>query len=78
MKKIGNAEKLMMQMAELVTPKIRDDEFTSDDFIKKTNMASRTARQFLQDQVKKGVLKSRKVSHNGKANNAYSDAKSNY
>jgi Fic family protein len=76
MKKIGNAEKLMMQMAELVTPKIRDDEFTCDDFIKKTNMPARTARQFLQEQVKKGILKSRKVSHNGKANNAYSDAKS--
>ena len=76
MKKIGNAEKLMMQMAELVTPKIRDDEFTSDDFIKKTNMPARTARQFLQEQVNKGVLKSRKISHNGKMNNAYSDAKS--
>jgi Fic family protein len=74
MKKIGNAEKLMMQMAELVTPKIRDDEFTSDDFIKKTNMPERTARQFLQEQVKKGILKMRKVSHNGKANNAYSAA----
>jgi hypothetical protein len=76
MKKIGNAEKLMMQMAELVTPKIRDDEFTASDFIEKFKMPARTARQFLQDQVKKGVLKMRKVSHNGKANNAYSDAKS--
>jgi DNA integrity scanning protein DisA with diadenylate cyclase activity len=74
MKKIGNAEKLMMQMAELVTPKIRDDEFTSNDFIEKTNMAPRTARQFLQDQVNKGVLKSRKINHNGVISNAYSDA----
>jgi Fic family protein len=76
MKKIGNAEKLMVQMAELVTPKIRDDEFTASDFIKKFNMPERTARQFLQDQVKKGILKMRKISHNGKMNNAYSDAKS--
>jgi Fic family protein len=76
MKKIGNAEKLMMQMAELVTPKIRDDEFTSNDFIEKTKMPPRTARQFLQDQVKKGVLKSRKINNNGVISNAYSDAKS--
>jgi Fic family protein len=76
MKKIGNAEKLMMQMAELVTPKIRDDEFTASDFIEKFNMPARTARQFLQEQVNKGILKSRKISHNGKMNNAYSDAKS--
>jgi Fic family protein len=76
MKKIGNAEKLMMQMAELVTPKIRDDEFTSNDFIEKTKMPARTARQFLQDQVNKGILKSRKINNNGVISNAYSDAKS--
>jgi Fic family protein len=76
MKKIGNAEKLMAQMAELVTPKIRVDEFTSNDFIKMTNMPARTARQFLQDQVKKGILKSRKISHNGVISNAYSNANS--
>jgi len=42
MKKIGNAEKLMTQMAELVTPKIRDDEFTASDFIEKFKMPART------------------------------------
>jgi hypothetical protein len=74
MKKIGNAEKLMAQMGELVITKIRPDEFTSEDFYEKYKMHPRTARDFLSKQVKKGVLKMRKISHNGHSTNAYSDA----
>ena len=74
MKKIGNAERLMAQMGELVITKIRPDEFTSEDFCAKYKMHSRTARDFLSKQVKKGVLKMRKISHNGHSTNAYSDA----
>jgi hypothetical protein len=74
MKKIGNAEKLMAQMGELMTTKIRPDEFTSEQFCKKYNMNPRTAQDFLSKQVKKGILKVRKISHNGKSANAYSDA----
>jgi len=74
MKKIGNAEKLMAQMGELMTTKIRPDEFTSEEFCKKHNLNSRTAQDFLSKQVKKGILKMRKISHNGKSANAYSDA----
>jgi hypothetical protein len=74
MKKIGNAEKLMAQMGELMTTKIRPDEFTSEEFCAKYKMNPRTAQDFLSKQVKKGVLKMRKISHNGKSANAYSDA----
>jgi Fic family protein len=74
MKKIGNAERLMAQMGELITTKIRPDEFTSEDFYEKYKMHPRTARDFLSKQVKKGILKMRKISHNGKPANAYSDA----
>ena len=74
MKKIGNAERLMAQMGELITTKIRPDEFTSEDFCEKYKMNPRTARDFLSKQVKKGILKIRKISHNGKYTNAYSDA----
>ncbi len=63
-----------LEMANVLP--LQSHEFISSDFIEKTNMPERTARQFLQDQVKKGVLKMRKIRHNGKANNAYSDAKS--
>ena len=74
MKKIGNAEKLMAQMGELMTTKIRPDEFTTEEFCAKYKMNPRTAQNFLSKQVKKGVLKMRKISHNGKSANAYSDA----
>ena len=74
MKKIGNAEKLMQQMGELMTTKIRPDEFTIEDFCAKFKMNPRTAQDFLSKQVKKGILKMRKISHNGKSANAYSDA----
>lgn len=74
MKKIGNAEKLMAQMGELMTTKIRPDEFTSEDFCAKYKMNPRTAQDFLSKQVKKGILKVRKISHKGKSANAYSDA----
>jgi hypothetical protein len=74
MKKIGTAENLMAQMGELVITKIRPDEFTSEDFCAKYKMHPRTARDFLSNQVKKGILKMRKISHNGKPANAYSDA----
>jgi hypothetical protein len=37
-------------------------------------MNPRTAQDFLSKQVKKGILKMRKISHNGKSANAYSDA----
>jgi hypothetical protein len=74
MKKIGNAEKLMAQMGELMTTKIRPDEFTSEEFCAKYKMNPRTAQDFLSKQVKKGILKMRKISHNGKSANAYSDA----
>ena len=76
MKRIGKAEKLMAQMGELMTTKIRADEFTSEEFCKKHNLNPRTAQDFLSKQVKNGVLKMRKISHNGKSANAYSDAKS--
>jgi len=74
MKKIGNAEKLMQQMGELMTTKIRADEFTTEEFCTKYKMNPRTAQDFLSKQVKKGILKMRKISHNGKSANAYSDA----
>jgi hypothetical protein len=76
MKKIGNAEKLMAQMSELMTTKIKADEFTIEEFCKKYKMNPRTAQDFLSKQVKKGILKMRKISHNGKSANAYSDAAS--
>lgn len=74
MKRIGNAEKLMAQMGELMTTKIRADEFTAEQFCTKYKMNPRTAQDFLSKQVKKGILKMRKISHNGKQCNAYSDA----
>ena len=74
MKKIGNAEKLMAQMGELITTKIQPHEFTSEDFYEKYKMHPRTAQDFLSKQVKKGILKMRKISHNGHSTNAYSDA----
>jgi hypothetical protein len=74
MKKIGNAEKLMAQMGELMATKIRPDEFTAEQFCAKYKMNPRTAQDFLSKQVKKGILKVRKISHNGKSANAYSDA----
>ena len=74
MKKIGNAERLMAQMGELMTTKIRTDEFTIEEFCAKFKMNPRTAQVFLSKQVKKGILKMRKISHNGKSANAYSDA----
>jgi hypothetical protein len=74
MKRIGNAEKLMAQMGELMTTKIRPDEFTIEDFSAKYKMNPRTAQDFLSKQVKKGILKMRKISHKGKSANAYSDA----
>ena len=55
MKKIGNAEKLMQQMGELMTTKIRPDEFTIEDFCAKFKMNPRTAQDFLSKQVKKGI-----------------------
>ena len=74
MKKIGNAERLMAQMGELITTKIQPHEFTSEDFYEKYKMHPRTARDFLSKQVKNGILKIRKISHNGKSTNAYSGA----
>jgi len=74
MKKIGNAERLMAQMGELMTTKIRPDEFTIEDFSAKFKMNHRTTQDFLSRQVKKGILKMRKISHKGKSANAYSDA----
>ena len=47
MKKIGNAEKLMQQMGELMTTKIRADEFTTEEFCTKYKMNPRTAQDFL-------------------------------
>lgn len=76
MKKIGNAEKLMAQMGELVLPQIRSDEFTVQDFRAKFKLSQSTARLLLLNQVEQGILKSRKVCHKGKMTNAYSDAKS--
>lgn len=76
MKKIGNAEKLMQQMGELMTTKIRPDEFTTEEFCTKYKMNPRTAQDFLSKQVKKGILKIRKISHKGKSANAYSHAAS--
>jgi hypothetical protein len=76
MKKIGNTEKLMAQMAKLILPQIRDDEFTLNDFRTKFKMPQSTARLLLIAQVEQGILKSRKVCHKGKVTNAYSDAKS--
>ena len=52
MKKIGNAEKLMAQMGELMTTKIRPDEFTTEEFCSKYKMNPRTAQDFLSKQVK--------------------------
>jgi DNA-binding IclR family transcriptional regulator len=76
MKKIGNTEKLMEQMAKLTLPEIRSDEFTLQDFRAKFKMPQSTARLLLTTQVEQGILKSRKVCHKGKVTNAYSDAKS--
>jgi hypothetical protein len=76
MKKIGNTEKLMAQMAKLILPQIRDDEFTLNDFRAKFKIPQSTARLLLIAQVEQGILKSRKVCHKGKVTNAYSDAKS--
>ena len=76
MKKIGNTEKLMAQMAKLILPEIRSDEFTTNDFRAKFKLPQSTARLLLLNQVEQGILKSRKVCHKGKVTNAYSDAKS--
>jgi len=76
MKKIGNTEKLMAQMAKLILPEIRSDEFTTNDFRIKFKLPRSTARLLLITQVEQGILKSRKVCYKGKVTNAYSDAKS--
>jgi len=81
MKKIGNAEKLMMQMANLVTPKLRDDEFTAEQYIEKSKKLGLyttydSSRGELKKLVKNGELKIRKIKLNGKQCNAYSAAKS--
>jgi hypothetical protein len=79
MKKIGNAEKLMMQMADLVMPKLRDDEFTTEQYIEKSKKLGLyttydSSRGELKKLVKNGELKIRKIKLNGKQCNAYSDA----
>jgi hypothetical protein len=79
MKKIGNAEKLMMQMADLVMPKLRDDEFTTEQYIEKSKKLGLyttydSSRGELKKLVKNGELKSRKIKLNGKQCNAYSHA----
>jgi hypothetical protein len=75
MKKIGNLDKLMSDIGALISPTIREDEFTLVDFRDKFKINERTARNLLQSQVESGILKSRKVLVNGKYRNAYSDGK---
>jgi hypothetical protein len=75
MKKIGNLDKLMSDIGALISPSIREDEFTLVDFRDKFKINERTARSLLQRQVECGILKLRKVLINGKYRNAYSDGK---
>lgn len=75
MKKIGNLDKLMAEIANLIEDKIRDDEFTLAEFINKFNISIARARTVLGQQVKDGVLKKRKTVHEGRLTNVYSDAK---
>jgi hypothetical protein len=75
MKKIGNLDKLMSDIGALISPSIREDEFTLVDFRDKFKINERTARNLLQSQVERGALKLRKVLINGKCRNAYSDGK---
>ena len=73
MKKIGNLDKLMADIAKLAPATKKDNEFTVEEFVLKHNIDTTTARRLLNQQVKQKVLKMRKIMHHGRTTNAYSD-----
>lgn len=78
MKKIGNADKLMAQIANLMEAKIKDDEFTLAEFMSKHDVTIASARTLLAKLVSNGVLKKRKITHEGRLTNVYSENKKQY
>lgn len=73
MKKIGNLDKLMADMAKLIPVTKKENEFTVEEFVLKYDIDVTVARRLLNQQVKQKVLKMRKIMHQGRRTNAYSD-----
>lgn len=73
MKKIGSLEKLMADMAKLIPVTKKENEFTVEEFASKYEIEVTVARRLLNEQVKQKVLKMRKIMHQGRKTNAYSD-----
>jgi len=81
MKTIGNKAALMKQLVALSTPTaMREDEFTTDEYIAEMNKSGiKRSREGHRCQLKmlidEGKITSRKITLNGKSCNAYSFAK---
>jgi response regulator of citrate/malate metabolism len=73
MKKIGNLDKLMADIAKLAPATKNENEFTVEEFVLKHNIDTTTSRRLLNQQVKQKALKMRKIMHQGRMTNAYSD-----